>query len=131
MKYWIALLMALVLNAAANLMMKFGSVGLKASLAADPRRDAGTLVGILAHNWILVLGLFCFATNVLLYTYALQVIKISVAYPIMVTGGFAIIAFVAWLALRETLTPMQWGGIALIMVGVFLVAREARSAAGA
>lgn len=131
MKYWIALVLALVLNAAANLMMKFGSVGLKASLEADPRRDMGTLAGMLAHNWVLVLGLFFFATNVLFYTYALQVVKISIAYPIMVTGGFAIIAVVAWLALRETLTPMQWGGIALIMLGVFLVAREARYAAGA
>ena len=131
MRYGIALLMALLLNAAANLMMKFGSVGLRASLAADPRRDMGTLAGMLAHNWILVLGLFCFATNVLLYTYALQVIKISIAYPIMVAGGFAIIAVVAWLALKETLTPMQWGGIALILIGVFLVAREARTAAGA
>jgi multidrug transporter EmrE-like cation transporter len=126
MKYGIALVLALVLNAAANLMMKFGSVGLRDSLQADPRRDAGTLAGMLAHNWILVLGLFFFATNVLLYTYALQVIKISVAYPIMVSGGFAIIALVAWLGLKETLTPVQWGGIALILIGVYLVARDVK-----
>jgi len=131
MKYWIALVMALLLNAAANLMMKFGSVGMKASLQAHPHPDARTLAGMLAQNWILFVGLLFFASNVLLYTYALQVIKISIAYPIMVTGGFAIIALVAWAALRETLTPMQWGGIALILIGVFLVAREARNAAGA
>lgn len=127
MKYWIALVLALVLNAAANLMMKFGSVGLKASLEADPRRDAGALAGMLAHNWILVLGLFFFATNVLLYTYALQVVKISIAYPIMVTGGFAIIALVAWRYLGESLSTMQWGGIALILIGVYLVAREVKA----
>lgn len=127
MKYWIALALALVLNAAANLMMKFGSLGMKASLQAEPRRDLSTLAGLVAHNWILVLGLCFFATNVLLYTYALQVVKISVAYPIMVAGGFAIIAVVAWLALRETLTPVQWGGIALILMGVFLVAREVKA----
>jgi multidrug transporter EmrE-like cation transporter len=128
MRYGIALVLALVLNAAANLMMKFGSVGLKASLQADPRRDMGTLADMLAHNWILVLGLFFFATNVLLYTYALQVIKISVAYPIMVTGGFAIIAVVAWRYLGESLSTLQWGGIALILVGVYLVAREVKMA---
>jgi multidrug transporter EmrE-like cation transporter len=128
MKYWIALLLALLLNATANLMMKFGSVGLKASLSAVKGRDPATLVRILAQNWILVLGLCFFAANALLYAYALQAIKISIAYPIMVTVGFAIIAVVAWLALKETLTSMQWGGIMLILVGVYLVAREARAA---
>ncbi|HOB73344.1 MAG TPA: SMR family transporter [Phycisphaerae bacterium] len=126
MKYWIALVLALTLNATANLMMKFGSVGMKASLQATPRRDLGTLAGILAQNWVLVLGLFFFAANVVLYTYALQVIKISVAYPIMVTVGFAIIAVIAWRYLGESLSPAQWAGIGLILVGVYLVARDVR-----
>jgi multidrug transporter EmrE-like cation transporter len=129
MKYWIALFLALVLNAMANLMMKFGSVGLKAALQANPRRDVAALAGILAQNWVLVLGLLFFASNVVLYTYALQTIKISVAYPIMVTVGFAIIAVVAWRCLGESLSPVQWGGIVLILIGVYLVAREVKIAA--
>jgi multidrug transporter EmrE-like cation transporter len=129
MRYWIALILALVLNATANLLMKVGSTGLKTALHNDPRRDVGALAGILVHNWALFLGLFFFATNVLLYTYALQTIKISVAYPIMVAAGFAIIAVVAWRYLNESLSPVQWGGIALILVGVYLVAREVRATA--
>lgn len=130
MKYWIALSLALVLNATANLMMKFGSVGVKADLEATPGRDVGTLAKVLAQNWVLVLGLFFFAANVVFYTYALQAIKISVAYPIMVTVGFAIIAVVAWMGLRETLLPVQWAGIVLILIGVYLVTRGEFGAAG-
>lgn len=130
MKYWIALVVALTLNATANLMMKSGSVGLKASLAATPRRDLETLARALAANWVLMLGLFFFAANVILYTYALQTIKISVAYPIMVTVGFAIIAVVAWRWLGESLSPAQWAGIILVLAGVYLVAREVKVTGG-
>jgi multidrug transporter EmrE-like cation transporter len=129
MRYAFALILALVLNAAANLMMKFGvkrlgDGGLKLE------NGLASLPGLVAHNWVLILGLFCFATNVIFYTYALKEIRISIAYPIMVSGGFAIIAVVAWKYLGETLSPGQWAGIAFILLGVLLVAREMRPAAG-
>jgi multidrug transporter EmrE-like cation transporter len=123
MKYGIALAAALVLNAMANLMMKFGvrrfgEHGLSAVSGWSAK--AGTVLG----NWVLILGIVLFASNVVLYTYALAGIRISVAYPIMVSGGFAIIAIVAWRHLGETLTVGQWAGIAMILVGVYLVARQ-------
>lgn len=125
MKYWMALVAALTLNAGANLMMKFGMVRHKTAMAAAGEAGLATVVRALAQNWVLMLGLFCFATNVVFYTFALKEIKISVAYPIMVSCGFAIIALVAWLSpLRETLSPMQWAGVALILVGVVLVAQN-------
>ncbi|GMU21102.1 MAG: hypothetical protein AMXMBFR13_11960 [Phycisphaerae bacterium] len=123
MKYWIALALALTLNATANLMMKFGMVRFKAG-GGGSQQGLGALVGQLAQNWVLLLGLVCFAVNVAFYTFALKEIKISVAYPIMVSLGFAIIAVVAWRFLGETLSPLQWTGIALILAGVYLVARE-------
>ena len=129
MKYAIALVMALSLNAAANLMMKFGVERHKLAVAALPPTPSGTLMA-LAGNWVLMLGLCCFATNVILYTYALKGFPISTAYPIMVSAGFAIIAVVAWRFLGETLTGGQWAGVALILVGVWLVARNMRPVAG-
>lgn len=125
----VALALALVLNASANLMMKFGakrvdSVGLKL--------DGGisSVWTTIAQNWVLLLGLFFFATNVLFYTYALKKIPISLAYPIMVGTGFAIIAVVAWWLLGEKLSVGQWAGVALILVGIVLVAREMRPVSG-
>ena len=126
MKYGIALLLALTLNAVANLMMKFGvrrfgdsGVGMDQGLIA--------VGGTLLSNWVLMIGLFCFAINVAFYTYALLGIQISVAYPVMVSGGFAIIAVVAWKLLGETMSPAQWTGMAMILAGVVLVAREINS----
>lgn len=127
MRYVIALILALALNAAANLMMKFGMKRMSsgAALGAD---GGGGLIGSLLSNWVLLLGLFCFATNVIFYTYALKEIRISLAYPIMVGCGFVIIALVAWRYLGESLSLLQWTGIGLIMAGVVLVAQGLRPA---
>jgi multidrug transporter EmrE-like cation transporter len=123
MKYALALAMALTLNATANLMMKFGVIrfhksGLKLEQGLLPVASG------LLTNWVLIVGIGCFACNVLFYTYALSGIKISVAYPIMVSGGFAIIAVVAGKYLQETLTLGQWVGVFMILIGVYLVARN-------
>lgn len=125
MKQVIALSTALLLNAAANLLMK---VGMK-----DVAADGGLLKsGFAGAGWMvatsptLVIGLACFALNAAFYMYALQspALKISLAYPIMVGGGFAIIATVARFhpALGERLSPAQWIGVALVLTGIVLIA---------
>ncbi len=125
--YFVALGGALVLNAAANLMMKFGMERFKTSVSGE---GLIPILTALASNWILILGLCCFAANVVLYTFALKELPISVAYPIMVTLGFAIIVFVAGTYLHERLSPIQWIGVGLIVVGVWLVASRARAQLG-
>lgn len=130
MRYWIALLVALTLNATANLLMKVGARH-AAETGLKPHTSAG-LVQAIQSNWVLLVGLACFAINVVFYTYALssKQMRISVAYPIMVSGGFAIIAVVAWRYLGETLSPAQWAGILMILLGVLLVARDMQPVQG-
>jgi multidrug transporter EmrE-like cation transporter len=123
MKYVIALVGALVLNAAANLCMKMGAKVLDGGLmAAGPLGAVRTVL----TSPVLLGGLICFALNAFLYMFALQsrTLKISLAYPIMVGGGYAIIAVVAALApnLRERMSAGQWVGVALILIGVITVA---------
>ena len=126
MKYAIALVIALSLNATANLMIKFGMERSKA--AGVTTADGAVAVGsALLTNWVLIAGLCCFALNVGFYAYALKGLPISVAYPIMVTVGFAIIVTVAGMYLHERLTPRQWIGVCLILVGVWLVASQAKA----
>ncbi len=122
--YFVALGAALVLNATANLMMKFGMERFKAS-GVTAAQGLGTLVGALAGNWVLILGLCLFAANVVLYTFALKGVPISVAYPIMTTVGFVIIVVVAGIYLRERLSAAQWVGVGLILAGVWLVGSQA------
>jgi multidrug transporter EmrE-like cation transporter len=121
--------MALILNASANLMMKFG---VKRFQESGVKLEDGFVpfATTLGTNWVLILGLFCFAINVGFYTYALSGLKISVAYPIMFSGGFLIITLIAWKFLAETLTPGQWAGVLAIAIGVFLVARDMQTVPG-
>jgi multidrug transporter EmrE-like cation transporter len=127
--YLVALAAALVMNATANLMMKFGMERYKAA-GVTPEHGAWAVIAALASNWVLMLGLCLFAANVVLYTFALKGLPISVAYPIMVTVGFAIIVVVAGWRLHERLSPVQWVGVVLILAGVWLVGSRATAQLG-
>ncbi len=127
MKYAIALVVALTMNATANLLIKFGMRSMDLELAGASPLDSGIwgLVKLLLRHWLVLAGLACFALNVVFYAFALQRLPISAAYPIMVTTGFAIIVTVAGLKLNEKLTVTQWVGVAAILLGVVLVAKDA------
>ena len=132
MKYVAALIIALVLNAGANLLMK---AGMKPVHEAGGVLRDGVVAGVktVLTSGTLMLGLFCFAVNAAFYMYALQsrALKISIAYPIMVGGGFALIAVVARLhpAFSEMLTWGQKLGILLVFLGIVLIASQTESSA--
>lgn len=132
-KHALALVIALLLNAAANLMIRFGMRAIDLDLAGAGLLDGGpgNLLRLLLRHWVLLLGLACFAANVVFYAFALQKLPISVAYPIMVTGGFAIIVVVAGALMSERLTLLQWAGVGAILVGVVMVAKDAGRQMGA
>jgi multidrug transporter EmrE-like cation transporter len=127
MKYVVALIIALSLNAAANLMIKFGMRGIDLELnGGSPMADGvAGLIRLMLRHWVLLAGLGCFALNVVFYSFSLQKLPISIAYPIMVASGFGIIVTVAGLMLGERLSPTQWVGVAAILIGVALVAKDA------
>ncbi len=123
MKYVVALATALVLNACANLMMKAGMN--KVEQAGGLLQDGlPAAVRTVLLSPVLMAGLICFGLNAAFYMFALQspTLKISLAYPVMVGGGYAIIATVAYLLLNERMTPGQWVGVGLILAGVILIA---------
>ena len=127
MRYVLALLVALVLNACANLLMKVGMKSVEASGGLFRDGLIAALRVVLTSAPLLV-GLTCFALNAGFYMYALQSrsLKISLAYPIMVGGGFAMIALIARLhpALAERLTFGQVLGVGLVLLGIVLIAAQ-------
>lgn len=131
MKYVLALIVALVLNATANLLMKGGMKSVAASGGILKDGIAAGVVTVLTSSTLMI-GLVCFALNAAFYMYALQskALKISIAYPIMVGGGYALIAIVARLhpALSERLTWGQAIGVALVLIGIVLIAAQTQSA---
>ena len=127
MKYVLALIIALILNAGANLLMK---VGMKAVAASGGLFKSGPVAAVetVLTNVTLMIGLMCFALNAMFYMYALQskALQISVAYPIMVGGGYALIAVIAHFhpLLSESMTWGQKLGVSLILLGVVLIASQ-------
>ena len=126
-----ALLVALVLNATANLLMKLGMKPIEAS-GGVLKDGLLAAVKMVATSATLMIGLACFGINAAFYMYALQskALKISLAYPIMVGGGFALIAVIAHLhpQLAESLNWGQKIGVALVLLGVLLIAAQTKAA---
>ena len=131
MKYLLALIAALVLNATANLLMKGGMKSVAASGGVLKDGIAAGVATVLTSSTLMI-GLVCFELNAAFYMYALQskALKISIAYPIMVGGGYALIAIVARLrpALSERLTWGQAIGVTLVLIGIVLIAAQTQSA---
>lgn len=127
MKHAAALTAALLFNAFANLLMKAGmrAVGESGGLL---KAGPWSAVKTVASSAPLIFGLALFAMNAVFYMYALQSksLKISIAYPIMVGGGFALIAVVARFhpSFAERLTWGQWLGVAFVLLGVVLIAAQ-------
>lgn len=117
MHHYALLTLALVLNAAANVFMK---AGMRAAgrLAAE-----ASLLDKYVLNPFLWAGLTSFAVALVFYTLALAKMPLSLAYPIMTTVGFAIVLTASAIFFEERLNTVQYVGIGLIAVGVWLAAR--------
>jgi multidrug transporter EmrE-like cation transporter len=61
--------------------------------------------------------------SVVLWIMVLSRVEVSIAYP-MVSIGYVVTAALGWLLLNETVSPMRLLGIAIIIVGVTVVARS-------
>ena len=67
-----------------------------------------------------------FALNVVLYFLALRNLPISLAYPVMVVGGFLIINTYAVVYLKEEIVSIQILGYLCIVAGILLVVSSAK-----
>jgi small multidrug resistance pump len=129
-KYVLALAAALVLNACANVLMKLGMKPIEAGGGVMKNGVGGAIKAVLGSPTLLI-GLTCFALNAAFYMYALQsrTLKISLAYPIMVGGGFVLIAAAAYLHpdLGERLTLWQKLGVGFVLLGITLIAAQLKT----
>jgi multidrug transporter EmrE-like cation transporter len=108
------LVLALLLNAGANLMLKVGASQLRDSA------EVSLLPRLLGTPYLLA-GLLLFAINVTLYVVALSQLKLSVAYPVMAAGSLLVVVLMSGLWLGESLSFTQWSGIVLLLLGIVLV----------
>ena len=118
---WLLLLSGVGLNAAAQLLLKAAtraSGPLIADTGALSWQAAVRLVGA-APLWG---GLACYAVSVFLWLGALSRVPVSVAYP-MLSIGYIVNAFAAAALFGEALSGAKLAAIALIVLGVVVLAR--------
>lgn len=108
------LIIALTLNTVANTLMKMGASNLGAF------KEYGLWEGLL-KNYVILIGLFLFALNVVFYILALSKINLSIAYPFMTVGGVILITIISYVFLKETITSSQLAGMSLLIIGLFLI----------
>ncbi len=114
----VALVVALLANAVANILIKYGMRTQQIDLA-----NPGQALLAILTNVPVMLGVTLFAVNVLAYSYVLTRIPLSTAYPIMTSVGFLIVISASLFMLGEKMSGGQFAGVGLILCGVILVAK--------
>jgi multidrug transporter EmrE-like cation transporter len=110
-----------LLNTFAQLLLKAGanSIG-HFEFALSRAVDIGLKFAV---NPYILGGMACYAVSLVVWLMALSRVEVSVAYP-MLSVGFALNAVLAWWLLGEPVTLQRIAGIAVIIVGVTIVARS-------
>jgi multidrug transporter EmrE-like cation transporter len=109
-------------NAAAQLFLKAGGNVLGViSFTRDAWLDTALKIGMQPYYWG---GFVCYAVSIVVWIMALSRVPVSVAYP-MLSIGYIVNALAAWYLFGEALTMVKWLGIGFIIIGVWLVAKNA------
>lgn len=72
-------------------------------------------------NWYLLAGLSAYALSTLIYVVVLGKANVSLVYPIVVGLTVISTALAGVFLLRESVSPPYWLGIALILIGIFVI----------
>jgi len=114
-------LTGVLLNAAAQLLLKAGTNRI-GEFAFTLENLVPVGLKVAASPFVLG-GLACYAVSVVVWIMALSRVPVSIAYP-MLSIGYIVNAFAAWILFGESLTAQKLVGIGFIIVGVWLVARS-------
>lgn len=114
MKNEALVVIATLFTAAAQLSFKLGA------------NAQGVYIGPFPVNITVIAGFLAYGIAAMLFLFALRGGQLSVLYPIW-SLSFVWVFLVSSLLLKETVTPLNWAGILLIMAGVSLVGRGAKN----
>ncbi len=113
MHTYLWLVLAFSLNAVAALLVKHSNVYANLGLLNDwlPTAYARTIL----------YSIFCLALSFVFFNLAARALPISIVYSVHVGMSLLIMTFFAWLLLGEKLSPLQYVGIAILIVGMVLI----------
>jgi multidrug transporter EmrE-like cation transporter len=111
-----------LLNAVAQVLLKAGTNAIGGAIHLTMSNWFETFVKV-ATQWPIIAGLACYGISVVVWIMGLSRTDVTIAYP-MLSLGYVVAALGAWLFLGEAVSPQRLLAIAVIMVGVALLARS-------
>jgi multidrug transporter EmrE-like cation transporter len=117
---WVGIVIAVCTGAFAQTMMKLGT------------RQVGTFgetpfveyLFRLLTTPLILLAIASYGFGVIFYMFMISRLDLSFLYPVMTALGLVLTTAVAATLLREEVSLVRLGGIALMVVGVFLVSKS-------
>jgi len=111
-----------LLNAVAQVLLKAGTNALGGAINLTFSNAFETFIRVASQLPILG-GLACYALSLVVWIMGLSRTDVTIAYP-MLSLGYVVAAFGAWMFLGETVSPQRLLAIGVIMIGVALLARS-------
>lgn len=114
-------MLGVLLNASAQLLLKMGMTRI-----GEFEFQLSNVVPIglqIASNIPIMLGIAAYVISVFVWMLVLSRVDVSMAYP-MVSLGYVVNAIAAFYLFAEPLSALRVGGIFIILMGVFMVARS-------
>lgn len=121
MSTWTLIIIATVMGIAGQTMLKHGmnQMGpLSISSETVPQ-----IVWQIVRSPFVVGGLLIYGFGTFFWLVTLSRIDLSVAYP-FVSLNHVLLFLIGWLILRESVSPLRAAGVAVICVGMILIARS-------
>ncbi len=85
--------------------------------------QVSSLLWKMATNPFVVTGLGIYLLSTIFWLTALSRVNLSFAYP-FASLSYILMLLASWLLLHETITPVRLAGAAVIIAGLFLIARS-------
>jgi multidrug transporter EmrE-like cation transporter len=110
-----------LLNACAQLLLKAGTNAIGGAIHLTSSNAVDTFIKVITQ-WPILGGLACYGISLVVWIIGLSRTDVTIAYP-MLSLGYVVSAFGAWMFLGEVIPPARLLAIGLIMIGVVLLAR--------
>ncbi len=121
-KYIPLILLGVLLNAAAQLVLKKGMTDIgHFSFTMENLLPVGLKVAL---NPFVMLGVLFYVVSLAVWLMVLSRVDVSYAYP-MLSVGYIVAALAGKYLFHEPLGLVRWAGIIIICFGVFLITRSA------
>ena len=120
--FYALLVVSVTFNVTANILLKTGVVK-TGGIAAETTNIIASILKVDTSPYIIV-GLALYGLSFLIWLRVLTFNDLSRSYPIFATIVFLMTTLGSIIFLKENITPIRVVGIAVMLTGIFIVARS-------